>query len=168
MSFVRSALVAAILGVVTPALALAQTPMPSSSASFKIDDVYQQMSTPWNRAKAEWDKERERWSDCQKRSIDHHLTGRKNWSFLASCTMPSISSAIDDVSRWTSKEWRLAKAKWIKEKQKWDDCRRRSGDQPGARPARGERKWLGRKQRTLRESGLRKRGRGKFRWEKSR
>jgi hypothetical protein len=40
MSFVRSALVAAaILGVVTSGVALAQTTTPSSSTSSKIDDV---------------------------------------------------------------------------------------------------------------------------------
>ncbi len=39
MSFIRSALVAAILGVVTSAVALAQTTTPTSSTSSKIDDV---------------------------------------------------------------------------------------------------------------------------------
>jgi hypothetical protein len=82
MSFVRSVLVAAILGVVTSGATLAQTTTPSS---FEIDDVSQWTSKQWNRAKAEWEREKEKWADCQKQSKDQNLTGRKSWSFLASC-----------------------------------------------------------------------------------
>ncbi len=57
MSFIRSALVAAILVVVTSAVALAQTTTPTSSTSSKIDDVSKWTSKQWNRAKAEWEKE---------------------------------------------------------------------------------------------------------------
>ena len=82
MSFVRSALVAAaVIGVVTSGVALAQTTTPSS----KVDDVSKWTSKEWNRAKAEWAKEKEKWADCQKQSKDQNLTGRKSWSFLASC-----------------------------------------------------------------------------------
>ena len=86
MSFVRSALVAAaILGVVTLGVALAQTTTPSSSTSSKIDDVSKWTSKQWNRAKDKWEKETDKWADCQKQSKDQNLTGRKSWSFLASC-----------------------------------------------------------------------------------
>jgi hypothetical protein len=86
MSFVRSAFVtAAILGVVTTGVVLAQTATPSSSISSKIDDVSNWTSEQWNRAKAEWVKEKEKWADCQKQSKNQDLTGRKSWSFLASC-----------------------------------------------------------------------------------
>jgi hypothetical protein len=82
MSFVRSALIAAaVIGVVTSGIALAQTTTPSS----KVDDVSKWTSKQWNRAKAEWAKEKEKWADCQKQSKDQNLTGRKSWSFLASC-----------------------------------------------------------------------------------
>ena len=71
MSFVRSALVAvAILGAVTSGVALAQTTTPSSSTSSKIDDVSKWTSKQWNRAKAEWEKEKEKWADCQKLAKD--------------------------------------------------------------------------------------------------
>ena len=91
--FVRSALVAtAILGVVTPGAALAQatTPSPSTSSktdstSSKTDDISHWTMKQWNHAKAEWAKEKEKWADCQKQSKDQNLTGRKSWSFLASC-----------------------------------------------------------------------------------
>jgi len=130
MSFVRSALVAAaILGVVTLGVALAQTTTPSSSTSSKIDDVSKWTSKQWNRAKAEWEKEKEKWADCQKQSKDQNLTGRKSWSFLASCMMPSTASKIDDVSKWTSKQWNRAKADWEKEKEKWADCQKLAKDQ---------------------------------------
>jgi hypothetical protein len=38
----------------------------------------------------------------------------------------TTSFKIDDVSKWTSKQWSAAKAKWAKEKQKWVDCRKQS------------------------------------------
>jgi hypothetical protein len=50
---------------------------------------------------------------------------------LAQTTTPSssTSSKIDDVSKWTSKQWDRAKAKWEKEKEKWADCQKQSKDQ---------------------------------------
>jgi len=85
MSVARSTLVAAaILGVVAPGAALAQTTPPSSTSS-RIDDVSHWTEEHWNRAKAEWSKEKEKWSECQKQASDQNLTGRKSWSFLASC-----------------------------------------------------------------------------------
>ncbi len=84
MSFVRSALVAvAVLGMVTSGVA--QTTAPPSSTSSKVDDVSKWTSKQWNQAKAKWAKEKEKWADCQKQSKDQKLTGRKSWSFLASC-----------------------------------------------------------------------------------
>jgi hypothetical protein len=88
ISFVRSTLVAAALfGVVAPGAALAQatTTSPSPSTSSKVDDVSHWTEAQWNRAKTEWAKEKEKWSDCQKQAQDQNLTGRKSWSFLASC-----------------------------------------------------------------------------------
>jgi hypothetical protein len=86
MSVVRSALVAAaILGAVTSGMALAETTTPSSSTSSIIDDVSNWTSKQWNRAKAEWANEKEKWADCQKQSKDQNLTGPKSWSFVASC-----------------------------------------------------------------------------------
>jgi hypothetical protein len=86
MSFVRSALVAAaVLGAVMSGGALAQTTTPPSSISSKVDDVSKWTSKQWNQAKAKWAKEKEKWADCQKQSKDQNLTGRKSWSFLASC-----------------------------------------------------------------------------------
>jgi hypothetical protein len=106
MSVVRSALVAAVvLGVVTPGAALAQTTTPPSSASSNVDDVSKWTSKQWDRAKAKWSEEKEKWADCQTQSTDQNLTGRKSWSFLASCMTPaSTASKIDDVSQWTSQQ----------------------------------------------------------------
>jgi len=102
MSFVLSALVAAaVIGVVTSGVALAQTTTPSS----KVDDVSKWTSKQWNRAKAEWAKEKEKWADCQKQSKDQNLTGRKSWSFLglhdqlSSCFHHRVVGAQSDVSR---------------------------------------------------------------------
>jgi hypothetical protein len=41
-------------------------------------------------------EEKEKWTDSQKQSTDQNLTGRKSWSFLASCMTPaSTASKID-------------------------------------------------------------------------
>ncbi len=50
---------------------------------------------------------------------------------LAQTTTPpsSTSSKVDDVSKWTSKQWDRAKAKWAEEKEKWADCQKQSTDQ---------------------------------------
>jgi hypothetical protein len=129
MSFVRSALAAAaILGVVTSHVALAQTTPPASPMSSKIDDVTQWTTQQWNRAKANWEKETGKWADCQKQAKD--LTGRESWSFLASCMTPSAaSSKIDDVTQWTTQQWNRAQAKWEKETGKWADCQRQAREQ---------------------------------------
>ncbi len=85
-SFVRSTLVAtALLGVVMPAAALAQETKPAPSTSSTMSDVSRWTEAQWNRAKAKWAKEKEKWADCQKQAHDQNLTGRKSWSFLASC-----------------------------------------------------------------------------------
>src|SRR5215475_8301468 len=123
MSFVRSALAAAaMLGVFTSGVALAQTTTPSPTISSTIDDVSQWTTEQWNRAKATWEKETDKWADCEKQSKDQNLAGRKSWSFLASCMTPSsASSKVDDVSQWTTAQWNRAKAKWEKQKEKWAD-----------------------------------------------
>jgi len=50
---------------------------------------------------------------------------------LAQTTAPpsSTSSKVEDVSKWTSKQWDRAKAKWAEEKEKWADCQKQSEDQ---------------------------------------
>jgi hypothetical protein len=86
MSFVRPAIIAiVVLGAVTSGVALAQTTTPPSSTPSQLDDVSKWTSKQWNRAKAKWAKEKEKWADCQMQSKDQNLTGRKSWSFLASC-----------------------------------------------------------------------------------
>lgn len=91
MSLVRSAFVyASIIALVTSGVGMAQTATPSkpdssSSISSKVDDVSKWTSKQWNQAKAKWAKEKEKWADCQKQAKDQNLTGRKSWSFLASC-----------------------------------------------------------------------------------
>jgi hypothetical protein len=131
MSSVRSVFVAAaVLGMVTSGATLAQTTAPPSSTSSKVEDVSKWTSKQWDRAKAKWAKEKDKWDDCQKQSEDQNLKGRKSWSFLASCMTPaSTASKIDDVSQWTSQQWNRAKAKWEKETEKWADCQRQSKDQ---------------------------------------
>ena len=93
MSFVRSSLAsAAIIGMVMSGQVMAQTPAPGSAApsmsskvETKADDVAKWSTKQWHKAKSKWAKEKEKWAGCQKQSKDQGLTGRKSWSFLASC-----------------------------------------------------------------------------------
>jgi hypothetical protein len=91
MVFVRSTLVtAAMLGALSPAVLLAQNTAPSpstssSSTSSKIDEVSHWTEEQWDNAKAQWAREKVKWADCQRQAQDQNLTGRKSWSFLASC-----------------------------------------------------------------------------------
>jgi hypothetical protein len=103
MAFVRSALVAvAVVGMTMCGEGLAQNATPDSSApakdtaapakdslsakvESKAEDVSKWTTKEWNKAKSKWAKEKEKWADCQKQSKDQGLTGRKSWSFLASC-----------------------------------------------------------------------------------
>jgi hypothetical protein len=41
---------------------------------------------------------------------------------------PAATSTIkmEDVSKWTQKQWDAAKAKWSEEKAKWGDCQKQS------------------------------------------
>ncbi len=37
-------------------------------------------------------------------------------------------STTEDVSKWTQKQWDAAKAKWAKQKDKWNSCNRQATD----------------------------------------
>jgi len=47
------------------------------------------------------------------------------------------SKTMTDVSKWTRKEWRAAKAKWVHEKTKWHDC----NGQAKAQKLSGRKSW---------------------------
>lgn len=97
MSLVRSALISvAVAGLLMSGEVLAQAPAPEQTApakepstaakiEAKADEVAKWSTKEWNKAKAQWVKEKEKWAGCQKQSKDQGLTGRKSWSFLASC-----------------------------------------------------------------------------------
>src|SRR5437773_1065121 len=37
-------------------------------------------------------------------------------------------STTEDVSKWTQKQWNAAKAKWVKQKDKWNSCNKQASD----------------------------------------
>ena len=39
------------------------------------------------------------------------------------------ASTMEDVSKWTQKQWDAAKAKWSKETTKWDSCQKQADQQ---------------------------------------
>jgi hypothetical protein len=47
-----------------------------------------------------------------------------------STTKPAETSAtkMEDVSKWTQKQWDAAKAKWSKEKVKWAGCQKQANE----------------------------------------
>jgi len=44
---------------------------------------------------------------------------------------------MEDVSKWTQKQWNAAKAKWTKEKTQWNDCQ----TQAKAKNLSGQKSW---------------------------
>ena len=44
---------------------------------------------------------------------------------------------MEDVSKWTQKQWNTAKAKWSEEKRKWNDCQA----QAKAKSLSGHKSW---------------------------
>jgi hypothetical protein len=91
MSVIRSASAAlAVASLLCSGMVLAQTPAPSdnskpSPVSSAVDDVSKWTSKEWNRARIKWAKEKDKWADCEKHTKEQKLSGRKSWSFLASC-----------------------------------------------------------------------------------
>lgn len=43
-------------------------------------------------------------------------------------TTDKVKSTTEDVSKWTQKQWNAAKAKWVKEKDKWNSCNKQAAD----------------------------------------
>jgi len=37
-------------------------------------------------------------------------------------------STTEDASKWTQKQWDAAKAKWMKQKDKWNSCNKQAAD----------------------------------------
>jgi len=89
MSVIRMSLIAVVLtGSLAGGIAMAQTPTGADMremASKAADDVSKWTQKQWNAAKAKWSKEQARWDACNKKATDQKLTGRKSWSFIASC-----------------------------------------------------------------------------------
>jgi hypothetical protein len=56
-----------------------------------------------------------------------------------SAPKPTETSTIkmEDVSKWTKKQWNAAKAKWSEEKTKWNDCQ----TQAKAKSLAGHKSW---------------------------
>ena len=61
------------------------TPPPSSTTSTAVENVSKWTTKHWNAVKAHWAKQKEKWADCQQQSNAQKLSGRKSWSFLATC-----------------------------------------------------------------------------------
>jgi hypothetical protein len=40
----------------------------------------------------------------------------------------TLATKAEDVSKWTTKQWNAAKAKWSNEKVKWADCQRQADE----------------------------------------
>ena len=49
----------------------------------------------------------------------------------------AAAATMQDVSKWTRKQWNAAKAKWAEEKGKWDGCQKQATAQKLA----GKKSW---------------------------
>jgi hypothetical protein len=41
----------------------------------------------------------------------------------------TVTTKMEDVSKWSQRQWNAAKAKWVKEKAKWSDCQKQADRQ---------------------------------------
>jgi hypothetical protein len=76
-----------IAGVVGSGVAFSQEPKkdPSAPPPTTSEKVKAISKKEWDKMKGQWAKQKEKWADCNKQSQDQKLTGRKSWSFIASC-----------------------------------------------------------------------------------
>jgi hypothetical protein len=74
--YVISAVVVAVVVTIAPVRAQE----PSTADQVKTWSLKQ-----WNRAKAEFVKDKAKWASCQQESKEKKLRGRASWSFLYGC-----------------------------------------------------------------------------------
>jgi hypothetical protein len=75
--------IAVIAGLIGTGVAFSQnSPAPAATSTEKVKTISKR---EWNRMKGQWAKQTEKWASCNKQSDDQKLTGRKSWSFVASC-----------------------------------------------------------------------------------
>jgi hypothetical protein len=77
------AVIAGLAGLVGTGVAFSQNPSPP--ATTPTEKVKTISKREWNRMKGQWAKQTEKWASCNKQADDQKLTGRKSWSFIASC-----------------------------------------------------------------------------------
>jgi hypothetical protein len=84
-----TAIVAAGLAGVANAETAATRKTKAAAASSSGPDASARVETwtkkQWDSAQKEWAKDKAKWSGCQKQAAEHHLDGRKSWSFLYTC-----------------------------------------------------------------------------------
>jgi hypothetical protein len=80
MSRIRLSIGAAVLAAALAVSAQAQTAEPSTTNKVKT-----WTQKKWNAAKVEWRKDKAKWESCNQQATDHHLSGRKSWSFVYDC-----------------------------------------------------------------------------------
>jgi hypothetical protein len=69
----------------SPSTSQAPVPSPTSSRPSAPEQVESWTKAHWNVAQRVWAKDKAKWADCRKQSINQKLTGRKSWSFLYTC-----------------------------------------------------------------------------------
>ena len=74
--YVVSAVIVAVVVTIAPV----QAQEPSTAEQVKTWSLKQ-----WNRAKAEFAKDKTKWDSCQQQSKEKKLRGRASWSFLYGC-----------------------------------------------------------------------------------
>lgn len=74
---------AVIVGLVGTGVAFSQnSSQPTATPTEKVKTISKR---EWSKMKEQWAKQTDKWADCNKQSHDQKLSGRKSWSFIASC-----------------------------------------------------------------------------------
>jgi hypothetical protein len=85
MTAIVSAGLAGVANAETAAARKARTAHAAPSGSAASARVETWTRKQWDSAQKEWAKDKAKWSGCHKQAGEHHLEGRKSWSFLYTC-----------------------------------------------------------------------------------
>ncbi len=76
---------ALVAGLVGTGVAFSQSPPQAQAKATTTEKVKTISARQWSRMKRQWSKQTVKWTSCNKQADDQKLTGRKSWTFIASC-----------------------------------------------------------------------------------
>jgi hypothetical protein len=76
---------ALVAGAIGTGVAFSQSASEAQAKATTTEKVKTISARQWSRMKRQWSKQTVKWTSCNKQADDQKLTGRKSWTFIASC-----------------------------------------------------------------------------------